>query len=110
MFCAIALGALRGPLELIYVLMCTTRVLRWDSKKLQKQLRINSLGHFLGTRLGDQSGRGAFPCSMALVFSFSEAFSYSVAIVFRFSDFRKMTVWECAGLIGYQDEKDESSW
>ena len=44
---------------------------------------------FRGPILGDQSGREAFPCSVALVFSFFEAFSYSAAIVFRLSDFRK---------------------
>ena len=44
---------------------------------------------FRGPILGDQSGRDAFSCSVALVSSFSEAFSCSVAFIFRFSDFRK---------------------
>ena len=39
MFDAIALGALRRPLELIYFLMCTTGVLQCASKKFQKQLK-----------------------------------------------------------------------
>ena len=52
MFGAIALGALWRPLELIYFLMCTTRVLRWGSKKLRKHIKINGLGRFRGTPFG----------------------------------------------------------
>ena len=32
--------------------MCTTRVLRWGSKKLRIQLKINGLERFQGTHLG----------------------------------------------------------
>ena len=52
MFGAIAWGALWRPLELIYFLICTTGVLRWGSKKLQKHVKINGLGRFRGTHLG----------------------------------------------------------
>ena len=44
---------------------------------------------FRGPILEDQSGREAFPCSVALVFRFSEAFPCSVALVFRLTDFMK---------------------
>ena len=80
MFGAIALGSLLRPLELILFLVCTTRVLQWGSKKVQQQIEINGLGEFSGDPVfGDQSGRKAFPCSVALVFSFSEALPCSAA-------------------------------
>jgi hypothetical protein len=52
MFRAIALGALWRPLGLIYFLMCTTKVLRWGSKQLQKQFKTHGLGRFRGTHVG----------------------------------------------------------
>ena len=48
MFCAIALGALWCPLEVVHFLVCATRVLQWGSKKLQKHFKTHSLGRFGG--------------------------------------------------------------
>ena len=44
---------------------------------------------FGGHILGDQSGREAFPCSVALAFRFSEAFPCSVALILRLPDSTK---------------------
>ena len=86
MFCAIALGALWRPLGVVHFLVCATRVLQWGSKKLQKQFKTHSLGHFGGILLGRLTWTiwttNAFPCSVRLVFHFCEAFPCSAALVF----------------------------
>jgi len=86
MFCAIALGALWRLLGVIHFLVCATRVLQWDSKKLQKQFKTHGLGHFGGILLGRLTWTiwttSAFPCSVRLVFHFCEAFPCSVALIF----------------------------
>ena len=86
MFCAIALGALWHPLGVVHFLVCATRVLQWDSKKLQKQFKTNGLEHFGGILLGRLTWTiwttDAFPCSVRLVFHFCEAFSCSAALIF----------------------------
>ncbi|MEC9173050.1 MAG: hypothetical protein VYC97_10670, partial [SAR324 cluster bacterium] len=83
---AIALGALWHPLGGVHFLVCATRVLQWDSKKLQKQFKTNGLGHFLGILLGRLTWTiwttDMFPCSVRLVFHFCEAFSCSAALIF----------------------------
>ena len=86
MFCAIALGALWRPLGVVHFLVCATRVLQWDSKKLQKHFKTHGLGHFGGILLGRLTWTiwttNAFPCSVRLVFHFCEAFPCSAALVF----------------------------
>ncbi len=86
MFCAIALGALWHPLGVVHFLVCASRVLQWDSKKLQKHFKTNGLGHFGGILLGRLTWTiwttNAFPCSVRLVFHFCEAFPCSVALIF----------------------------
>ena len=47
------MGALWHPLGLPHFLVCATRVLQWGSNKHQKQLKINGLGRFGGTLLGE---------------------------------------------------------
>ena len=86
MFCAIALGALWRPLGVAHVLLCATRVLQWDSQKLQKHIKSNGLAHVWGILLGRLTWTiwttNAFPCSVRLVFHFCEAFPCSVALIF----------------------------
>ena len=53
MFCVIALGALWHPLGVVHFLVCATRVLQRDSKKLQKQFKTSGLEHFWGILLGE---------------------------------------------------------
>ena len=83
------MGALWRPLGLLQFLVCTTRVLQWGSKKLQKHLKINGLGRFFGTLLGrpiwTMRTKNTFPCSVAFILHFREAFPCSAALVFGFS-------------------------
>ena len=86
MFCAIALGALWHPLGVVHFLVCANRVLRWASKKLQKQFKTNGLRHFGGILFGRPTWTirttNAFPCSVRLVFHVCEAFPCSVGLIF----------------------------
>ena len=52
MFGAIAWGALWRPLGVVHFLVCTKWVLRWTSKNVQKQFKINGLERFRGTHFG----------------------------------------------------------
>ena len=67
-------------------MVCATRVLQWDSPKLQKHFKTNGLGQFFGILLGRLTWAiwtaNAFPCSVRLVFHFCEAFSCSAALIF----------------------------
>ena len=61
MFRVIALGALWRLLGVVNFLVCAKWVLRWNSKKLQKQLKTNGLERFRGTHFGGPiSARSAF--------------------------------------------------
>ena len=93
MFGAIAWGALWCPLGVVQFLVCTKWVIRWNSKNVQKRLKINGSEHFQRTHFGRpiwarsvpmQRGArfqlfrsvpmqrgvhsGALPCSAALIF------------------------------------------
>ena len=66
---------------------------------------------FGGPILGDQSEREAFPCSVALVLSFSEAFPCSVALVLRLPDFTKRCKNNGFGeRCSFRGSLGESSW
>ena len=86
MFCAIALGALWRPLGVVHFLVCANRVLRWASKKVQKQFKTNGLRRFGGILFGRPTWTirttNAFPCSARLVFHVCEAFPCSVGLIF----------------------------
>ena len=82
------MAALWHPLGLLHFLVCPHRVLQWGSKKRPKWLKINGLGHCLGTLLGRPiwiiQTQIAFPCSVAFILHFREAFPCSVAFVLGF--------------------------
>ena len=86
MFCAIALGALWRPLGVALCLLCATRVLQWDSQKLQKHVKTNGLGRFLGILLRRPTQttwtKNAFPCSVRLVFHVCKTLPCSVTLIF----------------------------
>ena len=88
MFRAIALGALWRPLGVVYFLMRTKWVLRWNSKNVQNYLKITGLERFwrtlLGTPIWTMWTKITLPCSVALVLHFFRAFLCSVALVLHF--------------------------